>query len=241
MPNLKLTVEYDGTEFVGWQFQKNGRSVQEEIERALSQISRTEIKIVGAGRTDAGVHARGQVAHGNIELTTDIKEFQKSVNAILPEDVVVRKMEIVNDGFHARYSAKRRRYRYFIRRYPTAIDRKYCWQLFQELDLGLLQLCAVEMLGEHEFRSFCKESDIDHYRCTVFKSQWIAAEDMLTYEIIANRFLHGMVRALVGTMVDVGRRHLEIDIFHRIFAAQDRSQAGMSAPAKGLFLEEIEY
>jgi tRNA pseudouridine38-40 synthase len=241
MPNLKFTVEYDGAEFVGWQFQKNGRSVQEEIERALTQISRAEIKIVGGGRTDAGVHARGQVAHGKIDLPANIKEFEKSVNAILPEDVAIRKMEIVSDDFHARYSAKSRRYRYFIRRYPTAIDRKYCWQLFQELDSGLLQQCALEILGEHEFRSFCKESNIDHYRCQVYKSRWILQEDVLVYEIVANRYLHGMVRTLVGTMVDVGRGHLELNAFHRILEAQDRSQAGMSAPAKGLFLEEIEY
>jgi len=242
MPNIRLIIEYDGTDYVGWQFQINGRSVQEEIEKAIKQIFQSEIRITGGGRTDAGVHARGQVANFNVEQDVEIDLLAKSMNAVLPHNIIVRDAAEVSKDFNARHDAKSRRYTYFISQEPTAIQRNYCWQVFQKLDFKLMQTCAKQIIGEHSFRSFCKvETDLHQHRCTISSAEWRQKDGLLMFEITANRFLHGMVRTLVGTMVNVGRGHTKIEDFANILEAKDRSVAGMSAPAKGLFLEEIIY
>jgi tRNA pseudouridine38-40 synthase len=242
MPNIRLIIEYDGTEYVGWQFQLNGRSIQEEIEKAIAQILQSDIRITGGGRTDAGVHARGQVANFRVERTIEIDGFTKRVNAVLPYSIRVKAAAEVPMDFNARHDAKSRRYSYFIIQEPTAIHRLYCWQVHQKLDLELMQKCAEQIIGEHGFRSFCKvETDVHQHRCTVHSSGWEKKDGMVAFEITANRFLHGMVRTLVGTMVNIGRGHTKREDFVTILEAHDRSVAGMSAPAKGLFLEEILY
>jgi tRNA pseudouridine38-40 synthase len=242
MPLIRLTIEYDGTDFVGWQFQTNGRSVQEEIEKAIKQVLQVDIRVMGGGRTDAGVHARGQVASFQTEHEVDIQSFVRSLNAVLPNDVVIRGAWVPPGGFHARHDAKNRRYTYFISQEPTAIQRNYCWQIFQTLDLELMQKCAQQIIGTHSFRSFCKvETDIHDHRCSIISSQWNQKDESLVFEITANRFLHGMVRTLVGTMVNIGRGHTRYEEFANILDAKDRAVAGMAAPAKGLFLEEILY
>jgi len=242
MPNIRLILEYDGTDYVGWQFQINGRSVQEEVEKAIKQILQTDIRITGGGRTDAGVHARGQVASFSVEREVEINLLAKSMNAVLPHNIVVREAAKVSIDFNARHDAKSRRYTYCISQEPTAIQRNYCWQIFQKLDFEMMQACAKQIIGEHGFRSFCKvEIDIHQHRCTVSSAGWTQNDRLLVFDIIANRFLHGMVRTLVGTMVNVGRGHTKIEDFASILEAKDRSVAGMSAPAKGLFLEEIFY
>jgi tRNA pseudouridine38-40 synthase len=242
MSLIRLTLEYDGTDFVGWQFQTNGRSVQEEVEKAIKQILQVNVRIIGAGRTDSGVHAHGQVASFQVDQDIDISLFAKSLNSVLPQDIVIRDVSVPPNGFHARYSAKGRRYFYYISQVPTAIQRRYCWQIFQKVDLVLMQRCAQQIVGEHGFRSFCKvETDLHDHRCTVTKAEWKLEDSSLRFEILANRFLHGMVRTLVGTMINVGRGHTHYDEFTNILEAKDRAVAGMSAPAKGLFLEEILY
>jgi tRNA pseudouridine38-40 synthase len=242
MQTICLIIEYDGTDYVGWQFQINGRSVQEEVEKAIRKILQTDIRITGAGRTDAGVHARGQVASFSVEHDIEIDLLAKSMNAVLPHSIVIRKAAEVPIDFNARYDATSRRYSYFISQDPTAIYRNYCWQVYQKLDFELMQTCAKQIIGEHGFRSFCKiETDLHQHRCTISSAEWKRQDEMLVFEITANRFLHGMVRTLVGTMVDVGRGHTNLEDFTGILDAKDRSVAGMSAPAKGLFLEEIYY
>jgi tRNA pseudouridine38-40 synthase len=242
MQTIRLIIEYDGTDYVGWQFQLNGRSVQEELEKAIKQILQSDIRITGGGRTDAGVHARGQVASFSVERDVEIDLLAKSMNAVLPENIVIREALEVSLDFNARYDAKKRRYAYFICQEPTAIHRNYCWQVFQKLDFELLKNCAQQIIGEHGFRSFCKvETDLHHHRCTINSAEWKLKDGLLVFEITANRFLHGMVRTLVGTMVNIGRGHTKIEDFKSILEARDRSLAGMSAPAKGLFLEEIIY
>jgi tRNA pseudouridine38-40 synthase len=242
MPCIRMTLEYDGTDFVGWQFQTNGRSVQEEIEKALQQILQEKVRITGAGRTDAGVHARGQVASFSIEQDVDVESFRRSMNAVLPHDVVLREVRECPNDFHARNDAIRRRYKYVISQEPTAIHRKYCWQVFQKIDGEKLQTCAGMIQGEHDFQSFCKKgSDVEHYRCVVQLAEWTHDAPWFIFEITADRFLYGMVRALVGTMITIGRGHTPMDNFSKILKAKDRAMAGMSAPAKGLFLEEISY
>jgi tRNA pseudouridine38-40 synthase len=242
MPTIRLIIEYDGTDYVGWQFQTNGRSIQEEIEKAIKQILQVDIRITGAGRTDAGVHAHGQVASFYIEKEVEINSLAKRLNSVIKHSIVIREAAEAEAGFNARYDAKERRYSYSISQEPTAIQRNYCWQIFQKLDIDLMQNCALQIIGEHGFRAFCKvEDDLHQHRCTITSAKWIEKNKLLIFEITANRFLHGMVRTLVGTMVNVGRGHTKMDEFAKILESKDRTVAGMSAPAKGLVLEEIIY
>jgi len=242
MPLIRLKLEYDGTDFVGWQFQTNGRSVQEAVEKAIKQILQVDVRIIGGGRTDAGVHARGQTASFYVERQVEYDALAKSLNAVLPHDVVVKEALEAPLDFNARYDAKSRQYKYYISQEPTAVQRKYCWQVFQKLDIRLMQQCAQQIIGEHGFRSFCKvEEDIHEHRCTISSAEWTQKNEAIVFEITSNRFLHGMVRTLVGTMVNVGRCHTQVEEFKKIIEDNNRSAAGMSAPAKGLFLEEIFY
>jgi len=243
MQNIKLTIEYDGTGFVGWQAQPNGPSIQGELEKAIAQITQERISTVAAGRTDAGVHAHGQVVSTRIAKPLELDSFSRSLNALLPPQIVVLSAEVVADDFHARYSARARVYRYFLTLKLTAIGRDHCWYVGGfNLDLALLEQCASMLLGEHDFEAFCKGSaDVDHFRCTVEESEWSKNGSSLVFRIRANRFLYGMVRALVGTMVEIGRGHRPLNDMQRILEGKDRALAGMSAPAKGLFLEEIVY
>jgi len=199
MRNVKLELEYDGTDFVGWQYQENGRSVQGVLEKSLSQILREEVRVVGAGRTDAGVHARGQVANFHTNKAIDESTLLKSLNGVLPQDIVVVNAEPVDEKFHARYSAKMRQYKYYISRRPTALLRHYSWLLGYKLDVDLMAKCSRQVVGELDFSSFCRsEADVEHHRCIVFSASWTARDSILEFEISANRFLHGMVRTLVG-------------------------------------------
>lgn len=242
MSLIRLTLEYDGTDFVGWQFQTNGRSVQEEVERAIRRILQIEVRITGGGRTDAGVHAHGQVASFDVEQEVKIDSLAKSLNAVLPPDVVVREALIAPSDFNARYSAKSRLYKYYIRQEPTATQRNYCWQVFYDLNVEWMQTCAKIIQGEHDFSSFCKvDAAVQNNRCVVHSAEWNQNDKLLIFEIMANHFLYGMVRAIVGTMVNVGRGYTKVDEFEKIIEAKDRAVAGQSAPAKGLFLEEIKY
>ena len=242
MRTLKLRIEYDGSNFVGWQIQDNGRSVQGVLEQALSQLLQESIRVVGAGRTDAGVHARGQVAHCGTLNLMDLQRIVRGGNALLPTDVVIYAAEDVPDTFHARYSAIARRYRYSISKTPTALNRNRCWFVGHALDLSLMQDCADMILGDHDFFGFSKAAaNVKHHHCRISRAGWTKEEDMMLFDVTSNRFLHGMVRALVGTMVDVGRGHMTKDDFAGILTSKDRNQTGMSAPPQGLVLEEVVY
>ena len=240
--NIKLTLEYDGTAFVGWQSQPNGRNVQDEVTKVLDQILQEPITLIGSGRTDSGVHARGQVAHFHTNSTLGVGSILSGLNGILPEDIYVHSAEDVPENFHARNSARERFYRYFISTRPTAINRQYQWFVKYDLDLDRMNDVANQIVGEHDFESFCKrEAEVNHYLCTITSSAWVETTDVYVYEVRGNRFLHGMVRALVGTMVDVGRGFIPVADFQEILAAKDRRKAGMAAPPYGLFLEEVVY
>ena len=240
--NLKLTVEYDGTDFVGWQFQLNGRSVQEEIQKSILRITGEEPDVIGAGRTDSGVHAVGQVAHCKIAKDTPVEEFRHSLNGVLPEDIVIRSIEVVPENFHARYSAVERKYKYFIAMDRSAVNRRYRWWTKYKLDITMMNRCAETIIGEHDFGSYCKsQSEVPHHRCKVKMAGWETDPDGLVFTISADRFLHGMVRALVGTMVNVGRGYTSEEEYSVILDAKDRTSAGFTAPPNGLFLWEIIY
>jgi tRNA pseudouridine38-40 synthase len=242
MREIKLVIEYDGTNFVGWQTQQNGRSVQEEITKVLDQVLQEPISLIGAGRTDSGVHARGQVAGFRTKSVLGVGSMHSALNGILPDDIYVRSVEEAPAGFHARYDARERLYRYYIVLTPSAIGRMYHWYVKYDLNVQAMNAIAGQILGDQDFEAFCKhEAEVNHYRCTVNRSEWIPRGDELIYEIRANRFLHGMVRALVGTMVDVGRGYTPVEDFAAILASKDRRKAGMAAPPLGLFLEEVTY
>jgi tRNA pseudouridine38-40 synthase len=242
MRNVKLIIEYDGTNYAGWQRQDNASTIQEKIESVLAQILQEKINVTGAGRTDAGVHARGQVANFRTSTQLTLNEINGGLNSLLPDDIVIRKTEEVALDFHARYSAKQREYIYYITRVPSALLRNYSWYVKYPLDFNLMQQSANAILGTHSFESFCRSnSDVTHYNCNVSLSKWNIDGDKLIYDVSADRFLHGMVRALVGTMVDVGRGYTSYDEFISIISKNDRKEAGVAAPAKGLVLQEVFY
>lgn len=242
MRNIKLIVEYDGTNYVGWQRQENGKSIQGEIESVLNQVLREKVNVIGAGRTDAGVHARGQVSNFRTESKLDISEIKGGLNGLLPEDIVIHSVEEVTLDFHARYSAKERQYSYLITKAPSALIRNYSWLVKFPLDVELMQQATGTLIGKHDFESFCKaNSDVDNYYCTATSASWHQEGSLLIFMINADHFLHGMVRALVGTIVDVSRGYTAFDDFLKILEKKNRAEAGMSAPAKGLVLEKVIY
>jgi tRNA pseudouridine38-40 synthase len=243
MRNIKLVIEYDGTNYVGWQDQPNGPSIQREVESALAQMLQEPVTTVAAGRTDAGVHARGQVVTCRIRSDDSLPSLLKGLNALLPPDIRVQSVEQVPESFHARTSARTRVYRYFLNLRQTALLRNYGWYVGgYQLDTNLLDACARQILGKHDFTSFCKSnSDATYFDCTIEKAAWTQDGPNLIFEIRADHFLYGMVRTLVGTMVEIARGHRRFEEFEEILLATDRARAGMAAPAKGLFLEEIIY
>ena len=243
MQNLKLVIEYDGTSYVGWQIQPNGPSIQGELEKALEQILQISVSTVAAGRTDAGVHARGQVVSFKIEKANEPEAILRGLNGVLPSDIRILSIETVPDDFHARYSARARVYKYFLQLKPSAISRNFGWYVGGfDIQRVLLDKCSALLLGSQDYSSFCKsDSEAKDFNCTVEKAFWMSDGSNLVFEIRANRFLYGMVRALVGTMVEVARGHRVFDDFQNILTAKNRTSAGMSAPARGLFLEQVIY
>ncbi|MFI5252437.1 MAG: tRNA pseudouridine(38-40) synthase TruA [Bacteroidota bacterium] len=242
MRNIKLGIEYDGTNYVGWQRQENGRSIQGEIENVLQNVLQEKVNVIGAGRTDAGVHARGQVANFRTETALGTEKIYTALNGLLPQEIVIHSVSEASLEFHARYKAKSRRYSYLITSTPTALGRLYSWNLRYKLDLEVMSAAAEKVLEKHDFQSFSKAgSVVDNYFCAVYESIWSVVNNSLQYQITADRFLHGMVRALVGTMVDVGRGYISLDDFCHILELKQRQAAGMAAPARGLVLEEVVY
>jgi len=242
MRAFKLIVEYDGTDFVGWQSQINGRAVQDEITGALRQILQEEVTLIGSGRTDSGVHARGQVAGFRSGSLISPSKLLSALNGVLPRDICIHSVEEVSPAFHARFDARVRRYRYFIAREPSAVDRRFCWLVLSPLDFPSMEDIAQRVAGGHDFGAFCTHaSEVENHACVVDRSVWIVEDHRLIYEIAADRFVHGMVRTLVGTMVDIGRGKIAAEEFDAILASRDRRRAGMAAPALGLFLEEVGY
>jgi len=240
--NIKLTIEYDGTDFCGWQIQASDRTVQEEIERSMSMLIDSPVRITGAGRTDSGVHALAQAANFKTDSELPLDVFVRGGNSRLPHDVRIVSAEEVADDFSARYSAKSRLYRYVITKRQKAVGRRYCWYYWNPLNIEKMNAACTAILGTQDFQSFCQaKAEVDHYLCDVHYAFWRETKDELVFEIRANRFLHNMVRILVGTMVEIGDARLQSSTMVEILAARNRAAAGATAPAPGLFLVEIEY
>lgn len=242
MRNIKVVLEYDGTDFCGWQIQPNVRTVQEEIERSLKRIFNQKINVIGAGRTDSGVHARGQVANFKLDTEMPASTIMAALNGNLPKDVRVLSVEDVDLNFHARFNAKKRQYHYYITRKERALGRYYMWCYKSQLDIEKIITASKYLEGKQDFKSFCQENaDLKHHYCTVEKIEWKIEKDILTLEIVANRFIHSMVRIIVGTLIDVGRGFTPVEAIQEILQARDRKKSGPTAPAKGLCLEKIYY
>ncbi len=240
--NIRLIIEYDGTRYHGWQSQINARTVQDAVEKAIFKLTRERVRLAAAGRTDTGVHARGQVVNFYLEKDIPLHKIYMGLNTYLPADIVIKKAETVPDEFHARFNARMRIYQYYLLDGKTAIHRKYCWQYFHRFELPLLYNLAGRITGKHDFTSFVRlEAQGENKICEVSESMWKKEGNFLVYHIAANRFLHGMVRTLVGTMMDVARGRFRPEEFDEIFQAKDRSRAGTTAPAGGLFLEQVIY
>ncbi|NIR52776.1 tRNA pseudouridine(38-40) synthase TruA [candidate division KSB1 bacterium] len=242
MRNIKLVLEYDGTNFCGWQWQPKGRSIQGTLQDAIRRLLQKKTKITASGRTDAGVHALGQVANFYTESSLGVNSIRLGLNSYLPRDVVVLHVEEADAGFHARYDARRRKYRYIISKRPRAIGWQFAWYCKYALDLERIRAAAAHLVGQHTFSAFCKpRKNESHYLCKVEKIEWRETPDEILMGIEANRFLHHMVRIIVGTMVDVGREKMKPETVKAILESQDHSNAGSVAPAHGLFLENVYY
>ena len=240
--NIKLLIEYDGTGFVGWQVQALGRSVQGELEHTLKQLLQANVKVIGSGRTDAGVHARGQVANFRTMSVWPVNEIHRALSATISEDIVVRTAEEVPLEFHARHSAIERRYQYFVSTTKQAVMRQYCWYIPSVLDVAAMNRASELIQGQHDFEAFSKtDSGTSSYICTVNSAGWRVEDHYLVFQIRADHYVRGMVRALVGTTLDVGRGYRTVDEFKAILLNKDRSKVGSAAPARGLFLEEVRY
>lgn len=240
---FKLTFEYDGTDFNGWQKQPEGRTVQRVIEKALSTFYQKEISIVGQGRTDSGVHARAQVVHADLPLSYSISRLYRALSGLLPKDVALIDAKKVDDDFHARFHAKYRRYQYLVLEKPSPLLRNYSWQTFKPLIFDRLTECADAIKGEHNFINFCIPPDEPEMTtiCTINKSRWYKKEKKLIYEIEGNRFLRHLVRRLVGTMIQVADGTIPIEQFQDLLNGKETDRKGHAAPAKGLTLLNVTY
>ena len=248
MPSFKLTLAYDGTEFGGWQWQPNARTVQGELERAIERITQQKVKCTASGRTDAGVHALGQVVSFQCDTRLSCDVLCKAINAELPSDALACRLEPAPDDFHAIRDAVRKRYRYVIQdgRLRDLFARRYVWHVFQELDVAAMFEASRALVGTHDFKSYQTTGSM---RLTTERTIYDLVVDRreaeltsrVVIEVEANGFLYNMVRNIVGTLVQIGKGKAAVTFAGEALAAKDRQAAGMTAPPQGLFLVGVEY
>jgi len=244
MPVVKLTLEYEGTRYVGWQVQPNGPSIQAEVERALAALHGSPRRVTAAGRTDAGVHALGQVASFPEPSPLPLAAYVKGMNALLAADVAVRAASVEPDGFDARRSARGKRYRYRIVNGPTRapLSRLHSWQVFRPLDVAAMRAAAVPLVGRHDFAAFqAADCESAHAVREVRRLELLADRDELAVVIEATAFVKHMVRNIVGTLVEVGLGRRQAASIPALLDGRDRTRAGRTAPPQGLCLEEVFY
>jgi len=242
MRNIRLKLEYDGTDFHGFQVQPALRTVQGTVERVLSELLQGQVRLISAGRTDEGVHARGQVVNLKTGSRMSCETLKRALNAKLPMDVAILEAHEVGPEFHSRFSAISREYEYVLSTVRSPIVRRYAWYIKYQLNFDALKEAARLLIGRHDFRSFCvAKSGVDGTECVVYSSNWKRQKELLKYDVEADRFLHNMVRIMVGTMVEIGRGKRSAADLVEMLGAGDRRRAGPTAPAHGLFLTEVNY
>ncbi|MFQ5903573.1 MAG: tRNA pseudouridine(38-40) synthase TruA [Candidatus Binatia bacterium] len=243
--NIKLTIEYDGTNYRGWQVQPNGETIQEVLEQAIEKILGVRTRLNGSGRTDAGVHALGQVANFICAGDLDLWQLQKGLNALTPPDIVIKQVEAVTDSFDARRDGRSRVYQYRIWNHPcpSVFHRRFSWHVPYPLELSAIKEAIRFLEGEHDFSSFqAAGCDASHAIRKIYHNSLSGQDDFLIfYTIEATAYLRHMVRNIVGTLIEVGRRERTPAAFAELLRARDRTRAGPTAPPHGLFLMEVKY
>ncbi|MCX7797833.1 MAG: tRNA pseudouridine(38-40) synthase TruA [Melioribacter sp.] len=244
MINYLLHVQYDGTNYAGWQIQKNAPTIQQKITDAIEVILKEKVNLIGSGRTDSGVHALGQMANFKTEKNFDLNKFLYSLNSLLPVDISIKNIKKVSEDFHARYSAISRSYIYFFSHYKSPFFEKYSYHYHNvlKLDISKLNELSKVFLGEHDFTSFSKvNDDFNNKSCIIHEIHWKRVKDFTIFYIKANRFLHGMVRTLIGTLLYTAEKNFQQDYLMDILEKKDRTKAREAVPAKGLFLYKVRY
>jgi len=245
MRNIRLLIEYNGTNYQGWQVQPKGPTIQGMVEEKLALITGEAVHLIGSGRTDSGVHAFGQVANFKTKSQLNIHSIQKALNSLLPPDIMIQRAEEVEEGFHARKQSKSKVYEYRIlnRELRSAFDHEYAWHIPQKLDLEEMRKATRILIGEHDFSSFRSVGSPTRTAIRrVIRAEWKKGQDgFIRFEVEANGFLKQMVRAMVGTLVEVGKGKIDSEEFRKILDSRNRKEAGPTAPAHGLFLKEVKY
>lgn len=235
-------IAYNGRKYAGWQNQANATGVQQVMEEALSKLLRTEIKIVGSGRTDTGVHCEQQFFHSDIEKEFDRDKFMVRINSYLPKDIAIRSIQKVREDASARFSAVERSYEYRITRVKDPFLEGLALHYFKPFDIQTMNKAAALLAGEHDFECFSKvKTDVNHFLCNVKVATWKEKDNRVVFYITANRFLRGMVRAIVGSLLDVGSGKTTVKDFQSIIRSRNRQKAGANVPAHGLFLTRVKY
>ncbi|MDP8242301.1 MAG: tRNA pseudouridine(38-40) synthase TruA [Candidatus Celaenobacter antarcticus] len=243
MKKFLLHFSYDGHPFHGWQIQKDTLTIQQVMEKALFQIFKVETPLTVSGRTDAGVHALNQYAHFTAKTRMEPENIIPAINSIIPKAIYIKECTVVDDAFHARFSAKKRTYMYKIMKEFSPFERLYAsYFLHKKLSLPLLQRASEYLLGTHDFNVFAHDtSQLTSTQCTVDSADWSETDTHLTFEICANRFMHNMVRRIVGTLLHISHEGLEPEHIDKILSNQDYNLLGMTAPPQGLYLFEVTY
>ena len=237
-----IEIAYSGQNYHGWQNQPDSITVQEVLENSLSTILRTKIKVMGAGRTDSGVHAKQLFAHFDYQKINSVDDLIFKLNSFLANDISVQNLFQVNDDVHARFSALEREYQYIISLEKNPFTKDFSYQIYHKPNIDLMNQAANELLNYKDFQCFSRSnSDVKTYYCDVKIASWKSLGNQLVFTIKADRFLRNMVRAIVGTLLDVGFEKTSLSEFQEIIKSKDRSKAGTSAPAKGLFLTKVIY
>lgn len=235
-------IAYHGKNYAGWQSQANAVGVQSVVEEVLCKIFRHEIKIVGSGRTDTGVHCEQQFFHVDIDKAIDETPLIQRLNSFLPKDISIRSIRKVKPDASARYNAVERTYQYRMTLKKNPFLDGLAWHYFKDADIPTMNDAAALLVGEHDFECFSKvKTDVNHFICAVKKAEWRKEGDLLEFTITANRFLRGMVRSIVGTLLDVGTRKTSMKEFQLIINSKDRRKAGANVPPYGLYLTKVKY
>ena len=235
-------IAYNGRNYNGWQSQHTGTGVQSIVEEALSTMLREEVAIVGSSRTDTGVHCEQQYFHSDISGAFDIPSFLQKLNSFLPRDILISSILPVKADANARFDAIQRTYRYQITRRKNPFLEGLAWHYFKAADVPTMNEAAALLLGDQDFECFSKvKTDVNHFLCDIQYAAWEQQDDLLTFKIQSNRFLRGMVRAVVGTLLDVGSGKIGVKDFETIIKSRDRRRAGANVPPYGLYLVEVKY
>lgn len=237
-----VAFSYFGAAYHGWQIQPNAITVQEELEKAFSTLLREKISLMGAGRTDAGVHAKQMYAHFNVATIANEEDLVRRLNSFLPDDIAVQNIINVPEDAHARFNATERTYEYWVTQHKNPFTIPTTYYVKQELNIGKMNQAAALLLGRQDFECFSKsKTDVKTFYCNVKKAVWEQKEDKFVFTITADRFLRNMVRAIVGTLLDVGTGKITVDHMHTVISSKSRAEAGTSVPAKALYLTQVLY